>query len=71
MDLVILRSQAGAEALHVAELGQRHELLAQPEYQRRFRKHWKALFSPRIYHRNLERLSCERPRPVDGRPFIF
>ncbi|MEE2788391.1 MAG: N-acyl-D-glutamate amidohydrolase [Myxococcota bacterium] len=54
MDLVIFEEfGAGAEALHVANLGQRHARLNEPSYRRRFRRHWKALFSPRIYHRNL------------------
>jgi N-acyl-D-aspartate/D-glutamate deacylase len=55
MDLVIFEEFAtGTEAIHLADLGQRAELLRDPDYIRRFRKQWRALFSPRVYHRNFK-----------------
>ena len=45
MDLVIFEEfAAGTEAIHLADLGQRAELLRQPDYRRRFRKQWASLF---------------------------
>ena len=55
MDLVIFEEFAtGTEAIHLADLGQRAELLKDPDYRRRFRKHWRSLFLPRVYHRNFK-----------------
>ena len=58
MDLVIFEEfGAGAEALHLADLGKRGALLADPDYRARFLRQWRAMFSPRIYHRDFRR-SC-------------
>ena len=62
MDLVIFEEfGAGTEAMHLANLGQRAELLVDPAYRARFKKQWRNLFSPRIYHRNFKQseiLAC-------------
>ena len=72
MDLVIFEEfAAGTEAIHVADLGQRAELLRCPKYRQRFRRNWKALFSPRVYHRNFNHtkiLGCP-DESVIGRSF--
>ncbi|MBM75450.1 MAG: N-acyl-D-glutamate amidohydrolase [Proteobacteria bacterium] len=53
MDLVIFEEfGAGAEAMHLVDVGQRTTLLKDPEYRRRFRKQWDKMFSPRVYHRD-------------------
>jgi N-acyl-D-aspartate/D-glutamate deacylase len=55
MDLVIFEEfAAGTEAMHLAHLSDRAELLKDPEYRKRFKKEWSALFSPRVYHRNFK-----------------
>ena len=51
MDLVIFEEFAGTEAIHVADLGQRAELLRCPSTQR-FRHQLESLGLPRVYHRN-------------------
>ena len=62
MQLVIFEEfGAGTEAINVAALGQRAELLRDPTYRRRFRKQWSRMFTPRVYHRNFrhtEVLAC-------------
>ena len=72
MDLVIFEEfAAGTEAIHVADLGQRAELLRCPKYRQRFRRNWKSLFSPRVYHRNFSHtkiLGCP-DESVIGRSF--
>ena len=53
MDLVIFEEfQAGTEAMHLVNMGQRTELIQDPDYRARFKKEWSAMFSPRVYHRN-------------------
>ena len=55
MDLVIFEEfAAGTEALHLVELSERASLIQSPDYQKRFRREWEGLFSPRVYHRNLK-----------------
>lgn len=72
MDLVIFEEfAAGAEALHIADLGQRAELLRDEGYRQRFVRQWQALFSPRVYHRDLGQtdiLACPDASVV-GRSF--
>ena len=72
MDLVIFEEfAAGAEALHLADLGQRADLLRDEGFRQRFLQQWQALFSPRVYHRDLRRteiLSCPDTALV-GRSF--
>ncbi|MBV70949.1 MAG: N-acyl-D-glutamate amidohydrolase [Myxococcales bacterium] len=73
MELVIFEEFAsGTEAIHLNNLAQRAELLQDPEYIKRFRRHWKSLFSPRVYHRNLkhtEILDCP-DKTLIGRSFF-
>lgn len=53
MDLVVFEEfGAGAAALHLADQGQRAELLKDPSYRAWFRAQWKSRFLPRIFHRN-------------------
>ena len=53
MDLVIFEEfKAGTEAMHLVDMGQRTELIQQPEYRQRFKKEWSKMFSPRVYHRD-------------------
>jgi len=72
MQLVIFEEfGAGTEAINVAALGQRAELLRDPAYRRRFRKQWTRMFSPRVYHRNFQHtqvLACPEDALV-GRSF--
>lgn len=72
MQLVIFEEfGAGTEAINVAALGQRAELLKDPAYRRRFRKQWTRLFTPRVYHRNFQHtevLACPNHALV-GRSF--
>ena len=73
MDLVIFEEfAAGTEALHLADLSQRSELLRRPDFRARFRAQWDALFSPRVYHRDFrhsEILACPDAALV-GRSFF-
>lgn len=60
MDLVIFEEfGAGAEALHLADLGKRGALLRDPAYRARFLAQWRNVFSPRIYHRDFRRSRIE------------
>ena len=60
MDLVIFEEfGAGGEALHIADLGKRGELLRDPAFRARFLKQWRNVFSPRIYHRDFRRSRIE------------
>ena len=53
MDLVIFEEfGAGSEAMHLAQLSERVELMRDASYRKRFKKQWGNLFSPRVYHRN-------------------
>jgi len=53
MELVIFEEfGAGTEAIHLADLGARANLLRDPDYRRRFRKQWGNFFLPRVYHRD-------------------
>ncbi len=72
MDLVIFEEfGAGAEALHLADLGQRAALLRDPDYRARFLRQWRNIFSPRIYHRDLAltRIEACPDASVVGRSF--
>ena len=72
MDLVIFEEfQAGTEAMHLVDLGQRAELLREPGYRKRFRKEWSRMFSPRVYHRDFAHsqvMACPEEKWV-GRSF--
>jgi N-acyl-D-aspartate/D-glutamate deacylase len=60
MDLVIFEEfGAGGEALHLADLGARADLLRDPAYRARFLRQWRNVFSPRIYHRDFARTTIE------------
>lgn len=60
MDLVIFEEfGAGSEALHLADLGRRAELLRDPAYRARFLQQWRKVFSPRIYHRDFGKTRIE------------
>jgi N-acyl-D-aspartate/D-glutamate deacylase len=53
MDLVIFEEfGAGSEVMHLVDIGQRRDLLMDPDYRERFRKQWDKQFSPRVYHRD-------------------
>ncbi len=51
---------AGTEALHIEDPEQRAALLRDPDYRRRFRKHWRDRLRGRAYHRDLA-----EPRIID------
>ena len=72
MDLVIFEEfAAGTEAMHLAHLGERSQLLKDPSYRKRFKKEWSALFSPRVYHRNFKHTTikdCPDPELI-GKSF--
>jgi N-acyl-D-aspartate/D-glutamate deacylase len=56
MDVVVFEEfGAGTEALHLADLGQRKELLRDPAFRARFRKQFRSRFSPKVFHRSLRR----------------
>lgn len=60
MDLVIFEEfGAGGEALHLADLGQRAELLRDPAFRARFLRQWRNVFSPRIFHRDFAKTRIE------------
>lgn len=55
MDLVIFEEfGAGSEAMHLAQLSARTELLRDPSYRKRFKRQWGNLFLPRVYHRQFQ-----------------
>ena len=62
MDLVIFEEfQAGTQAMHLVDMGQRTALIQTESYRTEFRKEWSRLFSPRVYHRDFhhsEILAC-------------
>ncbi|RMG18732.1 MAG: N-acyl-D-glutamate amidohydrolase [Planctomycetota bacterium] len=72
MDIVVFEEfEAGAAALHFADLERRHALLRDPAYRRRFKRQWRRRWLPRAYHRNFEHsevISCPDPRVV-GKSF--
>jgi N-acyl-D-aspartate/D-glutamate deacylase len=62
---------AGTEALHVQDPAARASLLRDPDYRRRFRRHWGDRLRGRAYHRDLARtevLACPEPAWV-GKSF--
>jgi N-acyl-D-aspartate/D-glutamate deacylase len=62
MDLVVFEEfGAGTDALHLADLQARAELLRDPAYRAKFRKQWTSRFLPRAFHRDFnqsEILAC-------------
>lgn len=62
IDLVVFEEfEAGTAALHLQDLAERKELLANPAYRKRFKKQWNSKLLPRAYHRNFalsEILAC-------------
>ncbi|MEC9071177.1 MAG: N-acyl-D-glutamate amidohydrolase [Myxococcota bacterium] len=72
MQLVIFEEfGAGTEAIDIADLGKRADLLRDPDYRRRFRKQWDSLLAPKVYHRDFrhsEVLECPDASLV-GRSF--
>ncbi|GAB4406293.1 MAG: amidohydrolase family protein [Microscillaceae bacterium] len=46
--------EAGTAYLHLEDLTERRELLADPRYRRKFRKQWQKKLAPRAFHRNLK-----------------
>ncbi len=72
MDLVIFEEfQAGTQAMHLVDMGQRTELIQTDSFRTEFRKEWSRLFSPRVYHRNFHHskiLACPDGTVV-GRSF--
>ena len=45
---------AGTEALHVRDIRQRSELLRDPEYRARFKRHWRGKLLGKAYHRDFD-----------------
>jgi len=72
MDLVVFEEfGAGTDALHLADLQARAELLRDPTYREKFRKQWTSRFLPRAFHRDFnqsEILECPEAELV-GRSF--
>jgi N-acyl-D-aspartate/D-glutamate deacylase len=72
LELVIFEEfGAGSEAMHLAQLSQRSELLADPAYRKRFKRQWGNYFLPRVYHRRFQHteiLACPEGSCV-GRSF--
>lgn len=53
IDLVIFEEfGSGAMALHIQEKVARDELMADPEYRKRFRKDYESKYGPRVWHRD-------------------
>ena len=73
MELVIFEEfAAGSEAMHLAELSARTELLLDPDYRKRFKKQWGNIFLPRVYHRNFKHstiVGCPDKR-LEGQSFF-
>lgn len=72
VDLVIFEELGcGTEALHLTDPAARVALLRDPAYRARFRREWRSLLSPRVYHRNMaytQVLACPEPG-LAGRSF--
>ena len=72
MELVIFEEfGAGSEAMHLAEMAERTELLKDPDYRKRFKKQWGNIFLPRVYHRDFRHstiVSCP-DKSVEGKSF--
>ncbi len=63
--------ESGTDYLHLQEAGDRRELLDDNKYRKRFRKHWKQRFAPRVFHRDLQDtaiVSCP-DEELNGRSF--
>jgi N-acyl-D-aspartate/D-glutamate deacylase len=63
--------ETGTSYLHLQEVANRRELLADRDYRRRFRGQWQAKFMPRVFHRKLKDTSivqCPDPS-LNGRSF--
>ncbi len=61
----------GTEILHLTDPAERAALLRDPEYRARFKREWRSLLAPRVYHRNMKYtqvLSCPDASAV-GRSF--
>ena len=73
MDLVVFEEfGAGTDALHLADLESRAELLRDPAYRAKFRKQWTSRFLPRAFHRDFnqsEILACPEKELV-GKSFL-
>ncbi len=56
LDLVVFEEfGAGALALHHDDPVERQRLLRDPKYRKRFRREWQSIFSPKAFHRELQR----------------
>jgi N-acyl-D-aspartate/D-glutamate deacylase len=72
IELVVFEEfSAGMAALHVSDPDERCALLEDPSYRKRFKKEWRSLFSPKVFHRDFDHteiLSCPDPTLV-GKSF--
>lgn len=56
MDVVVFEEfGAGARALHLEDLAKRRDLLRESRYRAEFRRQFRSMLAPKVYHRNLER----------------
>lgn len=73
IDIVVFEEfEAGTAALHLQDAVSRNELLADPEYRRRFKKQWRNKYLPKAFHRNFlhtEILECP-DRALVGKSFL-
>lgn len=63
--------EAGTDYLHLQDVVERRELLADKKYRKKFRKQWTQKFMPRVFHRNLKEtaiVSCPDER-LNGQSF--
>ncbi|MCK6570001.1 amidohydrolase family protein [Myxococcota bacterium] len=72
VELVIFEELGcGTEALHLTDPAARVALFRDPAYRARFRREWRSLLAPRVYHRNMaytQVLACPEPG-LAGRSF--
>lgn len=72
LDLVVFEEFAsGTAALNLRDPAARAALLRDPAYRRRFRREWRSILAPRVFHRDLEVteiLECPDPALI-GRSF--
>jgi N-acyl-D-aspartate/D-glutamate deacylase len=63
--------ESGTSYLHLQEVVERRELLANRRYRNKFRSQWQAKFMPRVFHRKLRDTSIVKcPDPsLEGRSF--
>ncbi len=73
LDLVVFEEfGAGAAALHIDDLDERAVLLRDPAFRAKFKRQWRSVLSPKVFHRDLRLasiVSCP-DASLNGRTFV-